>query len=206
VVRSGRDGTCRLEPSIVTSDAHRFVALCRAAGADEPAAGMAAAREARALYRGELLSCASYDWAQDRGEGGLTLAERYRDMHRKVTGRLAYLCFVGGRIDEAIPLYKEMLDAEPILEETVRNLFRCYHKLGDRAGLVREERHLRQALKEWYYDPREPADDPAKCQPAPETVALFGKLLSDLDARAATNRRLLVDQERRRDPVEATDS
>jgi len=36
----------------------------------------------------------------------------------------------------AVPLYRELLHAEPTLESVTRQLFRCNNRLGDRAALV----------------------------------------------------------------------
>jgi len=77
--------------------------------------------------------------------------------------------------------------------EAVRDQFCRHHRLGERSGLVREERHLQQALKERYYDPRDLADDLTTCQPSPETSALFEKPPHDLDARLALTSRPTVD-------------
>jgi hypothetical protein len=71
------------------------------------------------------------------------------------------------------------------LEEVVRDLYRCYEELGDLAGLVREDRHLRQALRETRRDPDDPEDDPRQDEPEPETVALFEAVRAELEARAS---------------------
>ena len=188
VVKSSRDGTCRLDPATVTSDVHRFAACCQAANAAAPDDAAAACREARAVYGDELLTQRSYAWLHERDESGLTLRERYREMHKKVTAKLADLHFRAGEPAEAAVLYRELLQAEPTMEGLVRNLFRCYHKLRDRSALIREDRQLREALREAYYNPDDPDDDPGRYQPSAETVALFERFLGDLEASPAAAR------------------
>jgi two-component SAPR family response regulator len=129
------------------------------------------------------MSQRAYPWLDDRDEHGLTLGERYREMHKKATAKLADLHFRADEPAEAAALYRELLQAEPTMEGLVRNLFRCYHKLGDRSALVREERQLREALREAYYNPDDPDDDPGRYQPNAQTVALFERFLGDLTVR-----------------------
>src|SRR5262249_31125035 len=57
----------------------------------------------------------------------------------------------------AVPLYRELLHAEPTLESVARQLFRCHALLGDGTALVREERHLREALIHDFGYPGRPA-------------------------------------------------
>ena len=83
-----------------------------------------------------------------------------------------------------MPLYRGLLKAEPVLEDVVRDLYRCYRELGDLAALIREDRHLRQALRETLADPDDPDDDPEQYEPEPETVALFDEVRAELEARA----------------------
>ena len=90
------------------------------------------------------------------------MREHYREDYYRETQRLARIYFEEGRADLAIPLYKDLLKAEPTLEDVVRELYRCYQQLGDLGCLIREDRHLRQALRDAYYDAEDPADDPQK--------------------------------------------
>ena len=55
--------------------------------------------------------------------------------------------------------------------------------MGDLTSLVREERHLRQALREAYGDPTDP-DDPDHYPPVPETIEAFARLKAELEPRA----------------------
>ena len=82
------------------------------------------------------------------------------------TRRLARLHREEGRPAQAVPLYRGLLKAEPVLEDVVRDLYRCYRELGDLAALIREDRHLRQALRETLSDPDDPDDASVSGPPA----------------------------------------
>ena len=49
------------------------------------------------------------------------------------------------------------------------------------SALIREDRQLREALREAYYNPEDPDDDPGRYQPSAETVALFERFLADME-------------------------
>lgn len=186
VVRAERDGTRRLDTSLVTSDVHQFVVLLRTAAKLPPDEPKVALIEARKLYSGDLLSGRSagcYEWVEERDGSGVTLREHYREEFYRATQRLARLYYQEEQAASAVPLYKELLKAEPTLEDVVRELYRCYQYLGDLTSLIREDRHLRQALREAYADPDDPASDPQDYQPEPETVALFSEIRRELEGR-----------------------
>ncbi len=187
VVRCERDGTCRLDPTLVWSDAAEFLALCRSATKLPSDEAKLALEQARTLYHGDLLSGRStrfYDWIDERGESGISPRDRYREEYCRATQRLARLYLQEGQPALAVPLYKNLLKAEPTLEDVARELYRCYQRLGDLSSLIREDRHLRQALREAYADPSDPNDDPEQYQPEPETVELFNRIRAELEARA----------------------
>jgi DNA-binding SARP family transcriptional activator len=142
--------------------------------------------QARALYVGDLLSgrkARFYEWVDEREDSGLSLREQYREEYYRATQRLARLYVEEGRADRAVPLYKEILKAEPVLEDIVRELYRCYQQLGDLTALIREDRHLRQALQEAYADPDNVKVNPNDYQPESETVALFNEIRHEVEAR-----------------------
>jgi DNA-binding SARP family transcriptional activator len=172
-----RNGVCTLDPTLVTSDVLRFVALCEEARSLAPREAKAAYREARALYGDELLGGRPYAWLEERDESGLTLREVYAEAYRRATKELADLLLRDGEASAAIPLYRELLEAEPGVESLVRSLYRCYRQLRDRSGLVREERHLRQTLKQLAGGEDEPAPEPE-----PKTVALYERVMAELEA------------------------
>jgi len=186
VVRAERDGTRRLNTSLVTSDVHQFVLLLRTATKLPPNEAKVALIEARKLYSGDLLSGRSagfYEWVEERDGSGVTLREHYREEFYRATQQLARLYYQEEQAALAAPLYKELLKAEPTLEDVVRELYRCYQSLGDLTSVIREDRHLRQALREAYADPDDPVDDPQDYQPERETVALFSEIRRELEGR-----------------------
>lgn len=186
VVRAERNGIRRLDTSLVTSDVHQFVLLLRTAAKLPPDEAKVALIEARKLYSGDLLSGRSagfYEWVEERDGSGVTLREHYREEFYRATQRLARLYYQEEQAALAVPLYKELLKAEPTLEDVVRELYRCYQYLGDLTSLIREDRHLRQALREAYADPDDPVSDPQDYQPEPETVALFSEIRRELEGK-----------------------
>ncbi|HEV8635216.1 MAG TPA: bacterial transcriptional activator domain-containing protein, partial [Chloroflexota bacterium] len=140
----------------------------------------AALERAHALYQGDLLAGRRYEWLDERDGSGLTLGETYRSMHREVVLKLADLYRREGRVDLAVPLYRQLLQAEPTLEEAVRGLFRCHQERGDRGAVLREERRLREALERAYA-----GDDPDLCRPSVETAEVFEDVLAELSARSS---------------------
>jgi len=186
VVRAERNGIRRLDTSLVGSDVHQFVLLLRTAAKLPPHEAKVALIEARKLYSGGLLSGRSagcYEWVEERDGSGVTLREHYREEFYRATQRLARLYYQEEQAALAVPLYKELLKAEPTLEDVVRELYRCYQYVGDLTSLIREDRHLRQALREAYADPDDPVSDPQDYQPEPETVALFSEIRRELEGR-----------------------
>jgi len=186
VVRAERDGTRRLDTSLVTSDVHQFVLLLRTAAKLPSDEAKVALIEVRKLYSGDLLcgrSARFYEWVEERDGSGVTLREHYREEFYRATQRLARLYYQEEQAVLAVPLYKELLKAEPTLEDVVRELYRCYQYVGDLTSLIREDRHLRQALREAYADPDDPVSDLQDYQPEPETVGLFNEIRRELEGR-----------------------
>jgi DNA-binding SARP family transcriptional activator len=183
VVRADRDGTCRLDTNLVTSDAQEFRTLCKRARKLPPEEAKVVYERALALYQGELLADRAYGWLDERADSGLSPREAYREECYQALQQLADLHQRGGQPQLAVPLYRRLLKAEPTLEDVVRELFRCYQQLGDIGSLVREERQLRQALHQAYRDPNDPDDDPELCQPEPETTAVFQEALAALQTK-----------------------
>lgn len=184
IVRCDRNGTCLLDADVVSSDVQQFLSLIRTAGSLPPDEAKVAYSEALALYTGDLLTQPPYGWVDERGEDGVTLREHHRELHRRATLELARLHDESGDLHLAVPLYKSLLRAEPVLEDVVRLLYRSYRRLGDRTALVLEDRRLRQALKDFLSDPDDPDEDSSLYAPQPETVALYEQLLAELDSRS----------------------
>jgi two-component SAPR family response regulator len=157
----------------------RFVALLHQTGEGDRWAAKAAARQARELYSGDLLAGMPYPWLHERLDDGTSLQERYCQDYSAVTGELARLCVEDQEYEQAAELYKELLRAEPLLEDVLRNLYRCYAALGDRASLVQQHRHLEQALRDMF------DGNPALAQPQPETVAAYRAALARVSGQPA---------------------
>lgn len=119
----------------------------------------------------------AFEWVHERDESGLTPREQLREVYRDASGRLATLYARDGRNGEAAQLYQELLRSDPLDGAIVRALMTCYARAGDRTGLVRTEKALRQALN------AERAEDEDPWEPEPETVDLFEHLVADLEAR-----------------------
>ena len=114
------------------------------------------------------------------------MQERYQEEHLALVRDLARLHFDQGNMQRAIVLYKELLATEPTLEDIVRRLYCCYERLGDRNALMREHRHLQEALQRVFGADGE--DDDGLGQPERETTALYEQVLAQLDAGAVASR------------------
>jgi two-component SAPR family response regulator len=178
------EGMYRLESTVVWSDVHEFLAL---GGARKlpPSEQKLAYEQARSLYRGDLLTGTPYKWVKAEDEHGFMLWENYRERYRQMTCRLAQLYSGEGDLARAVYLYRDLLHDEPTLEDVARHLFRCYQQLGDRNSLVRDERLLREAIRERYGDPDDKTADPALYEPEDETTQVYRQALAALDAGRA---------------------
>jgi two-component SAPR family response regulator/LysM repeat protein len=176
-----RDGTCRLDLARVESDVHRFLRLCRAAPLMPAEQAADAWARARALYRGDLLDGPggrAYAWAvKPTRDGELSVRDALREQYYRATLRQARLLVRAGEPSQAVPLFHALLDVEPLLEDVVRDLYRCYNALGDLDGLRAEDQRLRQALLRACG----PDDD---LDPEPATVALFTRVREALELRS----------------------
>jgi len=187
-VRVERSGVCRLNTDYIVSDVQQFVTLHRSASKLPPAAAAEAYEQARALYRGDLLIEADYEWIHARADDGITFREQYRAEYFQVTQRLAELYREQGQPARAVTLYRELLKAEPTLEDVSRGLYRCFQELGDRRALVREHRRLRDAIRQMLSSADDADDEPDLYEPETETITLYEEILADLETRAAVGR------------------
>ena len=189
VVRTDRDGTCRLDATVSTSDVQQFVGLCQASTESSQENVKHSLQRAIELYQGDLLSGRAtrfYEWVDERDDGGLSLREHYRESFYQATKKLADLHIEGGRPDLAVPLLKNLVRIEPTLEDIVRQLYQCYGQLRDLRSLIQEDRNLRQALRQFYYDPGDLNDEPYYYEPEPETAELFNQIRAELEAYIVT--------------------
>ncbi|HTD79478.1 MAG TPA: bacterial transcriptional activator domain-containing protein, partial [Chloroflexota bacterium] len=140
---------------------------------------------ARSLYQGDLLAgpdARRYAWVDERDPSGVTLREHFRRLFQQASVRLAELYATGGDIDAALDLYRELSEIDPGDERLWRALFRLHAERGDRLALMREERRMREALRELA---DEVDDQPgAQFQEASrETVQEYQRLLASLGER-----------------------
>ena len=154
-----------------------FLELCQRGPALDHEQAKAAYEEARKLYRSDLLTGATFEWLYNREESGISLQERYREDYYAAMRELARLYRQERQHAKAADLYRALLSAEPTLEDVAEELFRCCAAMGDRPGLVREQRRLREALGQMYTGQKGELGELS-----PETTALYRQLLAQLDA------------------------
>ncbi len=182
VTLDSRDGTVRLDLNRVESDVHQFLRLCRAASLMPLERALETWAQARELYRGDLLDgpgARAHSWVTAAAEDGeLSPRAWLREQFYRATLRQARLLVQSDRVAEAIPLFHALLDVEPLLEDVVRDLYRCHSARGDLAALIAEDERLRQALRLALG----PDDD---LDPEPATAALFAELREELEVKAS---------------------
>ncbi|MHB8621708.1 MAG: AfsR/SARP family transcriptional regulator [Chloroflexota bacterium] len=178
-VRLDRGGACCLNRTVARSDVQRFLELCQQGPTLDHEHARVAYEEARKLYRADLLTGATYEWLYNREESGISLQERYREDYYAAMRELARIYRQERQNAKAAELYRALLAAEPTLEDVAKDLFRCCAAMGDRPGLVREQRRLREALGQMYTGQKGELGELS-----PETTALYRQLLAQLDATA----------------------
>jgi DNA-binding SARP family transcriptional activator len=189
------DGICldqyslRLDPAVVSSDAHEFLTLARAARLSEPREAIEQLERARGLYAGDLMDgpgARRYAWVEERDNSGVTLREHYRRVFQQASQHLAGLYASVGALTESIRVYRELTEIDPTDEQHWRELFRLHAQRGDRAELIREEIRLHACLRELADDADLSAGVPVD-EPSRETAEEFARLLASLrDAEPAT--------------------
>jgi DNA-binding SARP family transcriptional activator len=178
-----REMACRLDLGRVDSDVHRFARLCRAAALMREEQAVETWQRARGLYRGDLFDgpgAREYAWAiQPFEDGRLALRDQYREQYLRATLRLARRWLRQEQAAAALPLLESLLEAEPLLEDVVRDVYRCHAALGDLRGLEATHERLLAALL------RQAGPDDEGPEPEPTTAALFAELHQDLELRAS---------------------
>ena len=167
------------------SDAQEFLSLARTARITPGPEAIAPLERARSLYQGDLLAgpdARRYAWVDERDPSGVTLREHFRRLFQQASVRLAELYATNGDIDAALDLYRELSEIDPGDERLWRALFRLHAERGDRLALMREERRMREALRELA---DEVNDQPgAQFQEASrETAQEYQRLLASLGER-----------------------
>jgi two-component SAPR family response regulator len=178
-------GVLKLDPAVVHSDAQEFLWLVRPARITPGAEAIEPLERARSLYQGDLLAgpdARRYAWVDERGPSGVTVREHFRRLFQQASVRLAELYATGEDTDAALDLYRELSEIDPGDERLWRALFRLHAERGDRLALVREERRMREALRELA---DEVDDQPGvRFQDASrETVQEYQRLLASLGER-----------------------
>ena len=139
----------QLDPSLVASDAHRFVELLRLARAAPRDQAIAAYEAAISLYGGDLLDRADVPlwwWLYDGPEVAGALRAEYRQLHQGARRQLADLYAAGDADDElrrAQELYIGLAGELAEDERLWAALFRTHGRRGDRLGLEASIRRLR---------------------------------------------------------------
>ena len=177
LIDRSHDSSSQLDQRAVWSDVHQFLQLCWEARHASPAKARDAAERARELYTADLLAGTSYGWVHERFGRASTLREQYREEYRLVSDRLGLLYCDEGRPDRAVRVYQELIEQEPLLEDVVRRLYRCYQLLGDRGAIMREHERLTRKLREAYGGGTHSGGSPL-FQPSAETMEAYAEALA----------------------------
>ena len=187
-----RSGVLYLDQQSVHSDVHEFLDLIRLARVFPGPRAIARLEQARALFIGDLLASRDarrYAWVDERGADGVTLKEHFRRLFQQATAALAELYVEAEQLDAAADVYEELTELDPCDERFWRALFRLCARRGDRRGLVRHERRLRETLLQLAADEADDEEGPRivlATEPSPETQEEFQRLLGELDMRERT--------------------
>jgi hypothetical protein len=143
-----------LDPTVASSDVHRFLELLRLAGSAPRDQAVAAYEAALGLYAGDLLDRADvplWYWLYDGPRVADTLRAEYRQLHQEARRNLADVYAAGNDVAQlrrAQELYIGLTGELAEDEQLWAALFRTHAKRGDRLGLDASVRRLRSALAE----------------------------------------------------------
>jgi DNA-binding SARP family transcriptional activator len=131
--------------SVDAEDFERAAARGRAAdAAGDTEAALRHLTAADTLYGGDFLADEPYaEWAIAR-------RERLREDHIDVLSRLGRLHEDAARLEIAVRYSKRILQIDPYLEPSYRNLMRQLKDLGDHAGVVRAYLRCEQAMRDGF--------------------------------------------------------
>jgi two-component SAPR family response regulator len=175
-------GVLRLDPGVVHSDAQEFLELVNAARSSTGSTQIKQLERARSLYTGDLLAgpgARVYAWVDERDSSGVTLREQFRSEYLNAMSRLAAAYSTEGRSEEALELYGLLTELSPADEHHWSALFRLHARRGDRLGLLREERRLRNTLRELAVEIGQ-AGDPVAEEPSRTLQDEYRALLDSL--------------------------
>lgn len=154
---AARGGRFRLDERLVSSQAHRFLALHRGAAAlplDEALAEYETGCQAWSLVEEGLLRDLDPPWLDEDYDGRGPPSRRYREQVLELTGALAARCLAEERAAEALPLARRLVAAEPTEEDAICLLLDCHRLLRDAGSAERAYQDHRVALRALYADPR----------------------------------------------------
>jgi DNA-binding SARP family transcriptional activator len=161
----------RIDPAAWWCDAdvvERVYRRCRDAAPGPLAPDLAAAAEqAVALHRGELLESWDQDWC-------VRERDRWHLMHLDLLDRLVDHCLDACALDRGLAHANRLLDLDPVRETTHRRLMRLHIAAGDRTSALRQYRRCVQALAA-----------ELDIGPDPETVALHRRIRAGAPVPAA---------------------
>jgi len=134
--------------------------LDQARGAKNTVESCALYEKALALYRGNYLQGIYYDWAE-------TERTRFHARFMLSLEKLAGVYTEQRKLNEAITLYKRLLNEDRFNESAHRELMRCYYRQGDRAAAIRQYNVCLDTLRK-----------ELKLSPAQETENLYIQIIS----------------------------
>lgn len=162
---ASRDGMIYLEPGLVeevdVEAFERVSALALNGPGKNPDKTLAHLKEARQLYRGDLLPEDVYaDWL-------VPVRERLRQQYLRVLEVLATTSAKGGRLEEALELWQEVILRDPFHETGQREVIRLLILQGRQAAARRQFLRYRRLLQK-----------EVGAEPGPEVMQLFDQFLS----------------------------
>jgi DNA-binding SARP family transcriptional activator/predicted ATPase len=159
-VFSFEDGILRLKDDVWV-DAREFERACRVQPGESPGQRRARLEQALDLYKGDFLPDERYE------EWVLVPRESLSRLHREASLSLASAYQEASDYPAAIDLLSPLLSKDPADEPVHRELMRAYARTGRRHDALRQYEDCVEALH---------AD--LGVAPSPETVALYGQILS----------------------------
>jgi DNA-binding SARP family transcriptional activator len=118
-----------------------------------------------------------------RDQTGVTPREYFRRLFQQASVQLAELYVAAGALNESVDVYRELTDIDPADERLWQALFRVHAERRDASALIREERRMRQALRDLAAEEDDPTADPRLEEPSRETTREFRRLLAGLRER-----------------------
>ncbi len=154
---AARGGRFRLDERLISSQAHRFLALYRQGAAlplDEALDEYEQGCRAWSLVEEGLLRDLDPPWLDEDYDGRGPLARRYREQVLELTGALAARCLAEERPGEALAFARRLVAAEPTDEDAVCLLLNCHGRQRDAGSAERAYQDHRAALRALYAAPR----------------------------------------------------